>query len=337
MVRAGRSGEREDFALSEGLAVIGWEELPDLSTIDSREELKALCDETYPNENVNKINNWVGQLWAFRERIKEGDLVALPLKKRSAIAVGKVTGPYHYRSDTPSLVRHIRSVEWIKEDIPRSNFDQDLLYSFGAFMTVCRIQRNNAEQRVRALLSGRPSQVRPMLSTSDEDEGASDTAALPDLEEYGRDQIRNYLGQKFKGHELTRLVNVLLETQGYQTQMSPPGADGGVDIIAGRGPLGFDPPRICVQVKSSDQPVDVKVLRELQGVLKSFGADQGLFVSWGGFRQSVFGEARRLFFEVRLWDAGDLVDGLLDNYDRLPEGLRAELPLKRIWTLVPEE
>jgi len=31
------------------------------------------------------------------------------------------------------------------------------------------------------------------------------------------------------------------------------------------------------------------------------------------------------------------VDVLLENYERLPEDLKAELPLKRIWTLVPEE
>jgi len=47
--------------------------------------------------------------------------------------------------------------------------------------------------------------------------------------------------------------------------------------------------------------------------------------------------AGRLFFEIRLWDSGDLVDVLLENYERLPEDLKAELPLKRIWTLVPEE
>lgn len=41
--------------------------------------------------------------------------------------------------------------------------------------------------------------------------------------------------------------------------------------------------------------------------------------------------------KVRLWDAGDLVDALLRNYDRFDEDLRAELPLKRVWALVQEE
>lgn len=336
MVRAGRNGERESFALDEGLAVVGWEELSDLTNVESREDLRALCNEVYANENVNRINNWVGQLWAFRGRIEVGDLVALPLKTQPAVAIGKATGPYHYRAQASDSVRHVRAVEWEKV-VPRSNLGQDLLYSLGAFMTVCRIQRNDAEVRVEAILEGKPDPGFKLAVPQDEDEGVTDDTAPPDLEEYGRDQIRSYIGQKFKGHDLARLVDILLRVQGYQTEMSLPGADGGVDVIAGRGPLGFDAPRICVQVKSSEDPADVKVVRELRGVLKDFGADQGLFVSWGGYKQSVPSEARKRFFEVRLWDAGDLVDSLLENYDRLPDAIRAELPLKRIWTLVPEE
>jgi len=44
MVRAGRGGEREDVALREGLAVIGWDELPDLSTMTSRRRWKRSFD-----------------------------------------------------------------------------------------------------------------------------------------------------------------------------------------------------------------------------------------------------------------------------------------------------
>jgi restriction system protein len=158
-----------------------------------------------------------------------------------------------------------------------------------------------------------------------------------DLEEYGHDQIRDHIARKFRGHELTRLVDNILIAQGYHTHRSPAGPDGGVDIIAGRGTMGFDPPHLVVQVKSGDSPVDINVLRELLGVMGNFGANQGLLVSWGGFRQNVLAQARQHFFEIRLWDAGDVVKHLLENYEGLDETLLAELPLKRIWVLVPEE
>jgi restriction system protein len=94
---------------------------------------------------------------------------------------------------------------------------------------------------------------------------------------------------------------------------------------------------MAVQVKSSDSPVDVGVLRELQGVMPNFGADRGMIVSWGGFRDSVIREARRLFFSIRLWDAGDVVSALEESYERLPGDLQAEIPLKRIWIVAPED
>jgi restriction system protein len=119
--------------------------------------------------------------------------------------------------------------------------------------------------------------------------------------------------------------------------VSPPGADGGADIVAGQGSMGFDRPRLCVQVKSGHLPESVNILRELQGVMKNLGAEQGLLVSWGGFKDSVYKEARSLFFEIRLWDADQLLDALSANYERLSKEIQAELPLKRVWTFVPED
>ena len=331
LVRAGGHGEREALALEKGLSVIGWEELPNLAGINTREELEELYRQTYPDASNNKVANHVGQVWAFKGRMQEGDLVVLPLKARAAIAIGRITGPYEYRSELPLDARHTRKTKWLKTDIPRTAFGQDLLYSLGAFMTVCQIKRNEAERRIGGIVAGKADSLTETGGVVEEQEG------ITDLGEYAADQIRAYIGRKFAGHELARLVDEVLKAQGYRTQLSPPGPDGGTDIIAGGGPMGFDPPRLCVQVKSGDSPVDVKVLNELQGVLKKYGAEQGLLVSWSGFKSTVLSEARRLFFEVRLWDAGDLVANLLLSYDRLPAEIQTELPLKRIWALVLED
>jgi len=329
--RAGSYGEQESIALEQSLAVVGWDDLPDLGLAKTREDIQKLCEETYPDAKPKTIINWVGQLYAFRHRWKKGDYVVLPLKTKSAIAIGKVAGEYKFHPDFPLGAKHSVPVKWLATDIPRTAFDQDLLYSFGAFLTVCQIQRNNAEERIQAVLEGKkPLKLIEKLKSYGEE--------IPDLAEYARDQIRSYISQKFKGHNLERLVNEILKAQGYQTEQVPSGPDGGIDVIAGRGPMGFDSPRLCVQVKSSDSPIDVNVLRELQGVLKKFGADQGLLVSWGGFKGTVDKEARQIFFEIRLWDSDDLLSALFNNYEKLSEDIQAELPLKRIWTLVlPEE
>ena len=101
--------------------------------------------------------------------------------------------------------------------------------------------------------------------------------------------------------------------------------------------MGFDAPKLCVQVKSGAGATDVKVLRELRGVMQDHGADQGLLVSWGGFTRALEAEARRQFFGTRLWDADDVLEMILDNYADLSDETRADLTLKHIWVLVSEE
>jgi restriction system protein len=71
--------------------------------------------------------------------------------------------------------------------------------------------------------------------------------------------------------------------------------------------------------------------------MKTKNADHGLFVSWGGFKDSVRKEGTSSFFQVRLWDRSNLLSELLANYDRLPQSIQAELPLRRIWVVAGEE
>jgi len=83
--------------------------------------------------------------------------------------------------------------------------------------------------------------------------------------------------------------------------------------------------------------VDRPTLDQLIGAMQNVNAEQGLLVSWGGFKTSIDKELPTQFFKVRLWDQDSIIDELMSNYDRLDEDIRAELPLKRIWTLTAIE
>jgi len=330
MVRGDKYGKYQSLALEKGVAY-HFSSVPDLSKATSRESVLELLRSERPDAKENQLLNWARQLFAIAHRIQKGDLVAMPLRSSPQIAIGRVIGPYQYRTDLGD-VHHTVPVEWLRENVPRTDFKQDLLYSFGAFMTVCQIQRNNAEARVGEVLKGNKD------PGFEGDTGTDENGEAPtDVKEFARDQILTHLEQQFKGHNLARLVDAVLQAERYVTKLSPPGPDGGIDILAGRGALGLEGPRICAQVKSSPSASDVTVLRALQGSMQTFKADQGLLVSWGGFTKAVESEARLSFFSVRLWDANDLIEAVLKNYERLPEELQNELPLKRIWVLVIEE
>lgn len=338
MVRAGKEGDQELTAIDKSVITIGWADLEDLSGVNSKEDLEAEIRKVYSDASPNTLANYIGQIWAFISRIQIKDWVVLPLKTRSAIAVGEVLSGYEYRTDLGNHVHHTRKVKWLKTDLPRTAFDQDLLYSFGAFMTVCKISRNNAEARVHAIVEGKPEPIPVSPGSQEEAEtGESRRLELLDVEQAAADQIQETISRRYKGHKLADLVDAVLKAQGYVTHLSSPGRDGGIDILAASGPLGFDHPRICVQVKSQDSPIDVGEFRELRGVMENNHAEHGLFVSWGGFKQSVIREAVASYFKIRLWDQGELLKQLLSNYDKFPETIKTELPLKRIWTLAAED
>lgn len=133
------------------------------------------------------------------------------------------------------------------------------------------------------------------------------------------------------------MVEAVLKAQGYTTYRSPEGADGGADILAGSGPLGFSEPKLCVEVKSEKTPIDRPSIDKLLGSVTKFGANEGLFVSWSGFKSNVPKEMAASFFRVRLWTQKELLEQLFIHYDKLDEDLKAELPLKRIWTIAAQD
>jgi restriction system protein len=207
-------------------------------------------------------------------------------------------------------------------------------------MTICRVQRNNAEARLAAMRGAgwKPESVAALTKAHvvTFDESATETEDI-DLEEAARDQIAQLITARFKGHGLTRLVEGILKAQGYITYRSAEGPDGGADILAGAGPLGFGSPRLCVEVKSESSPIDRPTVDKLLGAVTKFGAQEGLFVSWSGFKTNVQKELAASFFRVRLWTQKELLEALFAQYDNLDDDLKAELPMKRIWTVAAQD
>ena len=330
VVRGGAYGEREEEALENRMLTIGFGVTADLTTAQTREQVREVVSQAHPDKTPNQIGSLTGQVWAFRGLIETGDLVVMPRKGQPTIAIGEISGEYRFRPEIPSFQQG-RPVTWINQQVPRASLEQDLKSSLTPISTVFQPRSTDAERRLRAIAIGEAVHIEHSEASDESLEGFE---AQQDLAEVGNNQVRDRIEQRFRGHEFTRLVAAVLKAQGYGVEVAPPGPDGGVDIVAGSGPMGFDPPRICVQVKSGAQVSDVRVLRELAGVVKSFGADYGLLVSWGGFNGAAKSEARKSnYFNVRLWDSAAFLELLFENYDRLPSALKVELPLKQIWVL----
>lgn len=339
IVRAGAHGERELAAIDQGRLFPGFLDVGNLTKLDSRDAILGHLQEALPDQGRNRLRNFAAQLNQFVNRIEIGDFVVMPRKVTNGVAIGIVTGDYQFDED--SDFKHSRVVEWKEESLPRDTFKQDLRNSFGAFMTICQIKRNAALDRVKAVLEtgrdpgsllGKPGQVpmpQPVNGAEDEDTEADDYQT--DIEDIAHQQIISLIKSEFAGHALADLVAEIMRVEGYTTKVSPPGTDGGVDILAAGGTLGLGEDRICVQVKSGDGAANHDVVLRLIGSVSNTQAQTGLLVSIGGVNAVAQKELDNNFFRLRLWQMPDLLKALFRTYDRLSDVTRAKLPLKQIW------
>ena len=328
LCRAGKFGQYETKFIEDNAIYCTWDGLDwDMSKIVDRALFKDEVRRTYPEAKEGNITASTGQLWSFSRRIEVGDIIALPSKIKRIIYFGEVQSDYAYKPED-LLYQHSRNVKWLKE-IPRDSIDKDILYSLGSVLTICKIERNNAEHRIRELLS------KPTITPTTSDTIPPDDIPVEDvdIEETALQEIADALIAKYKGHGLATVVAAILEAKGYRTYVSPPGPDNGVDILASQGSLGFDPPRICVQVKSGDNPLDRTMLDQLIGAMSNHKAEFGMLVSWGGFKSSITREEANQFFKVRLWTHKEIIHEFLHHYRDLPEAVREQIPLKQIWII----
>ena len=140
-----------------------------------------------------------------------------------------------------------------------------------------------------------------------------------------RDYVLKQLTTNLKGYPLEDLVADLLRAMGYKVTQSPKGGDRGIDIVIYKDEL---PPRIVVQVKSYDKDVVEKDVQALKGAMKN--NDYGLFVTLTDYKDNAK-DYLQDHSEIRGICGSELVDLLLEYYDKLSDKYRAIIPLKRVY------
>lgn len=321
-IHAGKTGDAENLFFKKDVIAIGWDRMDDLSKLKAnREAFKDAVAKAYPDKKHSSVPINAGQLYRFIHEIRVNDLVVYPSKRTREVHIGKITGDYFYDQASEKTYPHRRSVMWIKS-FPRTNFTQGALYEIGSAMSLFQV-KNFSDEFVNAL----EGKITPPPVIVDE----TVKFVIEDIEETTRDFILKKLSQELKGHPFTDLIANLLNTLGYRTRISPEGPDGGIDIIAHRDELGFEPPIIKVQVKSSEGNVGDPVVSALYGKV---GANEyGLLITLGKFTNQASNFAKSKS-NLRLIDGEELIELILSHYDQLDSRYKGLLPLKKVY--IPE-
>lgn len=321
-IHAGRTGEADSLFLKERVAAIGWDEMGDLSKLPpDREAFKSEVARVYRDIKPGAVPNYAGQLFRFVHEMHPGHIVLYPSKVDRQVHMGAIDGPYLHVSNEPYPNR--RHVKWLKA-VPRTQFTQGALYELGSAMSLFQV-RNYADEYMTAL-KGSP--VPPPSPEKDE----TVAAVAEDIEENTRDFVLKTLAQELKGHPLAHFVAHLLNTMGYRTRVAPEGPDGGIDIVAHKDELGFEPPIIKVQVKSTDKgTIGDPVVSALYGKVGS--NEFGMIVTLAAFspQATAFAKSKS---NLRLIDGELLVDLILSHYEQFDSSYKGLLPLRRVY--IPE-
>ncbi len=308
--------------IEESFVAVGWDKLGDLKAIGAnREAFKAAIAANWPEKKAGAIPGDAGVLYRFSVEMKPGDIIIFPCKVDRQVYIGRIEGPYTHQPSTGHWPNR-RKVKWLKA-LPRASFTQAALYEIGSAITLFRVTTHADE--FLAALSGDT----PIPADLDED-SAEEVSAQVD--ENTEDFIIKRLKNGLSAYDFERFVAHLLTCMGYHARVTPASGDGGVDIIAHRDELGFEPPIIKVQCKQMLSNHGRPEVAQLIGVLGQ--GEHGLFVTLGGFTP----EARK--FEqskhnLRLIDGVALVELILGHYDKFEPRYQVLLPLKRTYVPAP--
>jgi restriction system protein len=176
------------------------------------------------------------------------------------------------------------------------------------------------------------------VEAEEEDLNITDTqvreATIDELIAQAKDSIGAYL-EAIDDQKFQQLCEALLRVMGFYVDFnSPPGKDGGVDIIAFKDPLGFEKPRIKVQAKKYKESikVDVKPIRELKGLLHR-DEHIGIFITSSYFTRDAEAFARQSDIHIKLINRDELIELWQEYYEKLTEDEKLLLPLRPIYFL----
>lgn len=310
-----------------GLVGLSCPTTPDLRLFPDRERLTSFLLRGRQHEPARQIRQRAMQLWAFAREAQPGDLLVGIDPSRERFHLGEITGDYFCIGGPGRRPSHQREIDWLGGPFTIRSLAPDLAHALMSLPLVQRIRSERAGWRFRAMIhSGRTVRVAVPLSRA-----IAVETRIADFAEAGREAIRAMLRTRYWGRQCEELVAAMLEAEGYHVLSVGAGPDGGLDLIAGSGPLGFGADRLAVQVKAGHKPVSGVDLAAFEASMRRSGAITGLVVSLCGFTGLNARATARGGFHIRLWDEEALLDAILRVYEKMPDTIRRDLPLKRVW------
>lgn len=328
-VRAGRDSVFAEEFIQQGIVAIGWSELGDLPPSITRTQLTQLYHQVYKDHPDGRIQVAVGQIIRFIIELKTGDLVMTHDRNTRLYYLGTITSECLWKQDIISELPRVRTVDW-KQTILRSNLSIDTKNTLGAIQTLFQVKGKAASEILSNATGVQHAHTsQPPTAALVTEQTQAEHQVQAELMEKAELSIEDRIS-RLEWDQVQELVAGILRAMGYRTTVSPRGADRGVDIFASPDGLGLEEPRIFVEVKH--RPSTAMASADIRSFLGGRGTnDKCLYVSTGGFTKDARYEADRATIAIRLLGLVELRKLLVDYYEKLDEGVKSLVPLRRVY------
>lgn len=305
---------------------IGWYEIGSLAALRSRDEFNKTVGATYLKYRRGQVISAASTLYRFVREIKLGDSVITYGPSERVYLVGTVVGEYEFLPNLSAEQPHVHRVEWHGQ-VPRDSLSVGARNSLGSTLTLFQIPVDVAEE-IHVSLEGKVKPRAESLVTPNATETEQVEDLYKDIQGKGFEFIKDKVNL-LDWEDMQELVAGLLRAMGYKTRISPSGADRGKDIVASPDGLGFEDPRIVVEVKHRGAAMGSQEIRSFIG--GRHANDKGLYVSTGGFTKDARYEAERAPIPLTLMDLDDLVKSLLEHYEKMDIDMQRLIPLRKVY------
>ena len=165
---------------------IGWSAMGDLFSVNTKDELIAKYDATWPGVGSRKKGQDIGQIWRFVKEMNIGDYVVFA--DGNVCHIGQITSDYYFdntacANQDPDYA-NVRDVQWLKKDIPRSDLSDAFHHSLMTAKSIWTL--NDYKAAVYALINDSYKKDDELISGEDIEIEADDIGNNYSITELGQ-------------------------------------------------------------------------------------------------------------------------------------------------------
>jgi restriction system protein len=258
VVRAAGGGRLFEEFKEKSVVAIGWGRMGDLRDLKNRDGVVRAVRATWPEYSDGKAIITGAQLYRFAFEMSVGDRVVTYDPSRRTYLVGTIQGDYKFDPKLLGELENVRKVAW-EGEVKRDQLLVATKNSLGAISSLFLVPPE-AGSDIEAALKGGPRKTQQ----DEEPQAEAEIELLVENEDRAKEFIKDKLN-KLDWEEMQELVAAILRAMGYKTRVSPSGPDQGKDIVASPDGLGFENPRIVVEVKHRSAAMGAQAIRSFLG------------------------------------------------------------------------